>query len=161
MKRWLLLTSTVLGATFLYGRKKYKEASTVLKNIKVELAEVPKVYPGFKKTSITLLFRLVNTTNINFGFTTASKIAVKQIRVYSLSGVLLAKADTDINAIDLPPKGSYILPPIVATLKTGDAALFVLANFNSIESGNLVQKLKFELDIKAFGTTYTLNPETN
>src|SRR5690606_37805011 len=98
-KKILTIAGIALAGMVLFGAKKYSEGREVLSNLEF----FPKTFSNFRVTLNKIYFDVVlsvtNTTNIDFGATATSKIAIKQVRVYTRKGTYIGKADTNIYKI--------------------------------------------------------------
>jgi hypothetical protein len=141
---------------YLFGEKKFKEAKTVMDNIKLELSSISNIKFNLPRIKFDAVLLLKNPTNIDFGATLSSKIIVKEIRIYSVSRQYLGKGNTNIFEIQLPPNSSVELPKLSLELEAETAIDDILSNLISYMD-NALNSLVFEIDVQAFGNVFTIN----
>lgn len=154
-KKILVIGGIVLGSFLLFGYKKYDEAKKVIESLDFKIKDISRVRIGLKNISFDTVITLINPTAINFGATASSYIAIKEIRVYSPSGVYLGKAQSTIYEINLPARSSTDLPKISFNLSSAKALQEFLSNSQMYLNQDFSQ-LKYKIDIDAFGNIITL-----
>ena len=160
LRKVLVFSGLAVSGVVYFGKKKYNEAKNVLSQVKPQIIDIKNFSPGLNKSSLTLLIRLNNTTNYNFGFTTSSQLQLKAIRIYNRkNGVLLGSGKVNLFKLDLPAKGYYDLPPLNIDLKVGDTILFFIKHSNVLISNDTQAKIdlfSYEIDVQVFNSIHTL-----
>lgn len=156
-KKVLTVAAIAFSGFLLFSFKKLNTAQEVMNNIKVGIKNIANLKLSWQEISFNTVFTLQNLTNIDFGATLTSKIIIKQIRVYSDTGVYLGKADTNIYQLDLPSKQIVELPEAKFTLDINKAFDEFISNADAYLSQDF-SKLKFKIDIEVFGNIITLEP---
>ena len=154
-KKILLTSGIALGTFSLFANKKYNKGKKVLNELQLKVDKISKLRLSLSNVSFDAVLRLVNPTNINFGYTGTSKIVVKELRVFSRSGKLIGKASANLYRLDLPAFGSFVLPPLQVNIRAKDALEELLQNLEQY-TRDPIKQLNFEIDVDVFGMTYTL-----
>lgn len=152
----LMIGGVVLGSFLFLGYRKYSQAKEVLNHLEFKIKKISNVKIGLSHFKFDLVFSLINPTNINFGATATSFIAIKEIRVYSQTHQLLGKAESNIYKIDLPANSVMDLPQIRFNLTTMKAFEEFLKHSTAYMNQDF-SNLNYEIDVEAFGNIITLN----
>lgn len=155
-KKALIVGGIVLGSFLVFGYRKYDQAKQVLDSLDFDIKSVSRIKIGLLNVSFDTVITLINPTSVNFGATASSHIAIKEVRVYSPSGVYLGKAQSNIYEIDLPARSQVDLPSIsfnLSSIKT----LSELLNNTELYLNQDFTKLKYKIDVNAFGNIITLD----
>lgn len=155
-KKALIVGGIVLGSFLIFGYKKLDEAKKVLEFLDFSIKKVSKVKVGLKNISFSTVIELVNPTAIDFGATASSFIALKEIRVYSPRGVYMGRAETNLYQIKLPARSKVELEEISFNIES-KKALNEFLSFPEILLNNDFGKLKYKIDINAFGNIITID----
>lgn len=154
-KKVLAITgATLIGLAFL-AKKKVTDMSTVIENLQFAIKQISDIKLNGFNLSFSAILNLHNTTNIDFGATLSSKIIVKEIRVYSSQKVFLGKAVTNISSIVIPANTVSEISRISFNLLLENSLNEFLNNFGAFLNNDF-SSLIYEIDIEAFGKTFTL-----
>ncbi|UOB18577.1 hypothetical protein [Abyssalbus ytuae] len=145
----LWIGGVVVGSLALFGHKKFKAAETVLNNLQLKIKDIRNINLSFERIKLTVDAILVNPTDVDFGFTTSSKIYLKQIRVYNKQGQKIATGHTQFYEINLPAQSEATLPSI-------DIEAPLLESLMQLLQKDATKDLKIEADIQAFGRIFTI-----
>lgn len=155
-KKALIIGGIVLGSFLFFGYRKFDEAKKVLEYLDFNIKSVSNVKIGLSSVSFDTVITLINPTTLNFGATASSYIAIREIRVYSPSGVYLGKAQSNIHEINLPARTQVDLPKINFSLSS-IKALNEFLNNSEMYLNQDFSKLKYKIDVNAFGNVITLD----
>jgi len=148
-KRILLFSGLSLGYLALFGAKKYKEAEKVLSNLQIGIKDISNISLSWEKVKFDIVALLHNPTDVNFGFTTSSRIFIKKLRLLNEAGKEIATGATKLYEIKLPAGSMMPLPSVSIEAPLQDLALQLLQK----DGG---KNLKISIDIEAFGRTFTI-----
>lgn len=139
-----------------YASDKKKELDRIVDNLQFQVRSVKNFKFSLKQFSMDVGVRILNPTNeslnINTGFIKASVIRVFEKK----TGKLLAFSNLDTSKINLPSGGYYDLPPVHVEIESLTGVQYLLNAVNDNQKEKIIDKLFFELDIKALGKTKTI-----
>lgn len=159
-KKLLLVSGFAFTMLMLFGSKKYNTAKEVLGKIKFRLKNVSNFKFDLPKISFDADIELINPTNIEFGATVSSKIAIKRIRVYTKGGLFIGNANTNLFEVFLPANSSYSLPTTTVDLEGLNALNEFMANSGAYLDNDF-SNLVLKIDIEAFGNIITIDAGQN
>ncbi|MGE5944593.1 MAG: hypothetical protein ACM31G_09665, partial [Flavobacteriales bacterium] len=113
-----------------FGKKKYDTAKEVIFNLIPGIKNVSRIRIGWTNSSFNAILTLTNPTNIDFGATLPSKIAVRQVKVYGKTGQHIGTAQGNINSLNLPANSTIALPELKFDVKTAIVAQEALNDFD-------------------------------
>ncbi len=149
-----ILALSIFG---IYNYRKFVAAQTVVNNLEVEISSINGINFQLPSVSFNVVFKLINPTSINFGATLSSKIYLKKVSIFSTENEFIGEANTNVSSIDLPAQSSMLLPSVNLDVRLDQLLQNTLQDLINNQPDNIVQNLKFQIDISVFGKTLTMN----
>lgn len=148
-KRTLWITGIAIGALTLLGAKKLQTAKDIAYQLQLKIFSLSNIKLSLKEVKFNVVVGLHNPTNVDFGFTSTSKIFIKKLNIYNDQGQLVASGVSKITDLKIPAGGTIKLPEITvnAPLTAAIQQLF----------SQSIDNLKYGLEIEAFGHSFTLD----
>lgn len=155
MKKTLFIFGAAFAGLAFLGVKKYKQAQELLRNLQVEISSISDLKINSKNISLNAVLKLQNNTNVDFGATLTSLIKVKTVKVYNVDGLYLGQAEVNISSISIPNNSFTNLPEIPFEFSLGNAGAEFFNNITNYLNKDF-SRLKFKLEIEAFGSVITI-----
>src|SRR5690606_5971289 len=127
----------------------------VISQLKFTIDEISNVKVNFSNISFQTKLMVANPTNIDFGATLSSAIAIRKIRIYNIDGKFLGFSNTNIFNVHLPSNTSTHLDTLRITLSNKEA-ISEFSKHLTKYLRNDYSRLYFEIDVVAFDNTLTL-----
>ena len=82
-KRTLWITGIAIGALTLLGAKKLQTAKDIAYQLQLKIFSLSNIKLSLKEVKFNVVVGLHNPTNVDFGFTSTSKIFIKKLNIYN------------------------------------------------------------------------------
>jgi hypothetical protein len=140
------------GGFIYYGKGKYDQYDSVLKNLRFNLKNIKKIKMGSGDITFESDVEIENPSNIGIDVP-GKMVAIKNIHFYSLKGTYLGIATPNIADIQIPANGSRLITniPVRVSLQTLGSSFTEIIGIVSNPDN-----LHITADIEAFGKSITV-----
>ncbi len=145
---------------YLYNQK--KEVEAIIDGLKIRLERITNLRADFNSINADIYLKIINPVDKELVFDTKF-LTAKQLRVYdSVNNRQIAVTNLDSSKLEILKRGIFYLPKMEVSIPVLTGANILLDAISKKQT-DFTKRLRFELDLEAFGevVTFNFNNENN
>lgn len=152
MKKFLLITTVLLGGAYLYGRNMISQYEEIVKELKLGFEKILNVHIQNGLFTGRVVLSITNPTTKDLGLKFKGLVTLKRLLFYTPSGLLIGAAYPEISNISIGANEKWVSPEIPFEIPFSIENILNVG-YDFIQNSN---DLKVVAEVEILGKTHRL-----